>query len=106
MNLSATDGLMALTSANLRNNAAGWAYSCRRRSRTTIRRSIVCTNMSKAGVQHGLFGWLESGIADIQSLSVHFRFVPKADPRNMKVSGDKRPILAFPKKMKFYRDWQ
>ena len=35
--------------------------------------------MSKAGVQYGLFGWLESGIADIQSLSVHFRFVPKAD---------------------------
>jgi hypothetical protein len=24
MNLSATDGLMALTSTNLRNNAAGW----------------------------------------------------------------------------------
>jgi len=35
--------------------------------------------MSKAGVQYGLFGWLESGIADIQNLSVHFRFVPLAD---------------------------
>jgi hypothetical protein len=50
--------------------------------------------MSKAGVQHGLFGWLESGIADIQSLSVHFRFVPEADPQKLLLSGSSRTVPA------------
>jgi len=70
---------MALTSANLRNNAAGWGLQLQAAIQDDNTKIDSGTNMSKAGVQYGLFGWLESGIADIQSLSVHFRFVPEAD---------------------------
>jgi len=43
MNLSATDGLMALKARIFEIMPQDGAYSCKWRSRTTIRRSIVCT---------------------------------------------------------------
>ena len=51
--------------------------------RTKFTNSI--NRIIKAGVQYGLFGWQKSDIADIQSLPVHFRFVPIRDIQHLDV---------------------